>query len=189
MTATIPPDAATLAEGQAKANDLLNASLTDQILQYQYIQKLTDKITVMLRGGYQPLERCRMGKGELAFAPSGNIYPCERLIGNDDGSTHCIGHVDTGIDPGRMVCNRMAGGRVNDECLACGIRDYCMNWCGCSNYFATGYYNRVSAFLCASEQAAVRVAFRVFQDLETQEGGAFMEHLAGRPYARALMRA
>ena len=38
----------TLAEGQAKANDLLNASLTDQILQYQYIQKLTDKIQVML---------------------------------------------------------------------------------------------------------------------------------------------
>ncbi len=37
-----------LAEGQAKANGLLSASLTDQILQYQYIQKLTDKITVML---------------------------------------------------------------------------------------------------------------------------------------------
>jgi regulator of protease activity HflC (stomatin/prohibitin superfamily) len=38
----------TLADGQAKANELLSASLTDQILQYQYIQKLTDKITVML---------------------------------------------------------------------------------------------------------------------------------------------
>jgi len=38
----------TLATGQAKANDLLSASLTDEILQYQYIQKLTDKITVML---------------------------------------------------------------------------------------------------------------------------------------------
>ena len=38
----------TLAEGQAKANALLAASLTDQILQYQYIQKLTDKIAVML---------------------------------------------------------------------------------------------------------------------------------------------
>jgi len=38
----------TLAEGQAKANSLLNASLSDQILQYQYIQKLTDKISVML---------------------------------------------------------------------------------------------------------------------------------------------
>jgi regulator of protease activity HflC (stomatin/prohibitin superfamily) len=38
----------TLATGQAKANDLLNASLTDKILEYQYIQKLTDKIAVML---------------------------------------------------------------------------------------------------------------------------------------------
>lgn len=37
-----------LAEGQAEANKLLAASLSDQILQYQYIQKLTDKITVML---------------------------------------------------------------------------------------------------------------------------------------------
>ncbi|MEA2673720.1 MAG: prohibitin 1 [Chloroflexota bacterium] len=38
----------TLAKGQAEANSLLTASLTDKILQYQYIQKLTDKITVML---------------------------------------------------------------------------------------------------------------------------------------------
>ena len=37
-----------LATGQATANKSLAASLSDQILQYQYIQKLTDKITVML---------------------------------------------------------------------------------------------------------------------------------------------
>ena len=37
-----------LANGQAQANQALAASLNDQILQYQYIQKLTDKITVML---------------------------------------------------------------------------------------------------------------------------------------------
>jgi regulator of protease activity HflC (stomatin/prohibitin superfamily) len=37
-----------LADGQAKANAALAASLSDQILQYQYIQKLSDKITVML---------------------------------------------------------------------------------------------------------------------------------------------
>ena len=37
-----------LAQGQATANETLAASLSDQILQYQYIQKLTDKITVML---------------------------------------------------------------------------------------------------------------------------------------------
>ena len=37
-----------LANGQATANKVLAASLNDQILQYQYIQKLTDKIQVML---------------------------------------------------------------------------------------------------------------------------------------------
>jgi regulator of protease activity HflC (stomatin/prohibitin superfamily) len=37
-----------LANGQATANKSLAASLSDQILQYQYIQKLTDKIQVML---------------------------------------------------------------------------------------------------------------------------------------------
>ena len=37
-----------LANGQATANRVLAASLNDQILQYQYIQKLTDKIQVML---------------------------------------------------------------------------------------------------------------------------------------------
>ena len=37
-----------LANGQATANKALAASLSDQILQYQYIQKLSDKITVML---------------------------------------------------------------------------------------------------------------------------------------------
>jgi regulator of protease activity HflC (stomatin/prohibitin superfamily) len=38
----------TLAEGQSKANSSLNASLSDRVLQYQYIQKLGDKIQVML---------------------------------------------------------------------------------------------------------------------------------------------
>ncbi len=37
-----------LANGQATANRALAASLSDEILKYQYIQKLTDKITVML---------------------------------------------------------------------------------------------------------------------------------------------
>ena len=46
---------------------------------------------MILRGGYRPLERCRMGNGEYAFAASGNIYPCERLIGDGEGKNHRIG--------------------------------------------------------------------------------------------------
>jgi uncharacterized protein len=153
-----------------------------------FINIIDNKITVILRGGYQQIERCRMGTGELAFAPSGNIYPCERLIGGDDGSTHCIGNVRKGMDLGRMSCHTMAGEEVNAECMECGIRDYCMNWCGCSNYFSSGYYNRVGSFLCASEQMSVKTAFGVFQELERELGGVFMEHLAGRPYANVFLK-
>lgn len=153
-----------------------------------YIDIIDNKITVMLRGGYQPAERCSMGKGEFAFAPSGNIYPCERLVGADDSSVHCIGNVADGVDPGRMACRVNVDSDVNAECTECGIRDYCRNWCGCSNYFSSGYYNRVGPFLCAAEQAAVKVAFGVFEELEKELGGVFVEHLSGRPYANAVVR-
>lgn len=41
------------AKGQAESNRQIAASLSDQILQYQYIQRLTDKIQVMLVPGGQ----------------------------------------------------------------------------------------------------------------------------------------
>ncbi len=174
--------------------ELIFGSVAEKYIEYyrrgtpHFINIIDNKITVILRGGYQPVERCTMGKGELAFAPSGNIYPCERLVGSDDGTTHCIGSVGTGLHPGRLDCNKKQGGEVNSECMKCGIRDYCMNWCGCSNYFSSGYYNRVSSFLCASEQTAIKVSFRVFEKLEKEMGGLFMEHLYGRSYAHVFAK-
>ncbi|TMD33154.1 MAG: prohibitin family protein [Chloroflexi bacterium] len=41
------------AKGQQQANQLINASLTDKVLQYQYIQKIVDKVQVMLVPGGQ----------------------------------------------------------------------------------------------------------------------------------------
>ena len=41
------------ATGQAQANKLVNDSLTDRVLQYQYIQKIVDKVQVMLIPGGQ----------------------------------------------------------------------------------------------------------------------------------------
>lgn len=153
-----------------------------------YISLIDGKIAVILRDGYQPGERCKMGRGEFAFAPSGNIYPCERLIGSDDGDTHCIGHVSTGLEPGEMCRHLNPRSAGNTECSDCGIRDYCMNWCGCSNYFSTGCYNRVGAFLCASEKAAVKTAFTVFEALETQLGAIFVEHLSNSPAVNYMQR-
>ena len=153
-----------------------------------FISLIDGKIALILRGGYKPLERCRMGKGEFAFTPSGNIYPCERLIGSDSGGEHCIGNINEGLKIDRMMCKIAPSQELNTECLSCSLRDYCMNWCGCTNYFISGYYNRVGPFLCASERAAINVAFDVYQRLEKELGPTFMDHLCGRPEMSAIER-
>jgi hypothetical protein len=45
------------------------------------------------------------------------------------------------------------------------MRSYCVNWCGCSNIFMTGYSNRVGPFLCASERAAIGAAMDIYTGL------------------------
>ncbi len=147
-----------------------------------YISLIDSKITVMLRGGYQPLERCRMGAGELAFTPSGDIFPCERLA-EANPNKHRIGGIDGLVRIGSLHDHFAPGPPVNAPCLSCGIRDYCVNWCGCSNYFMTGYYNRVSPFLCVSERAAIELALSVFRRLEAELGPVFMDHLGGKGLA------
>jgi uncharacterized protein len=142
-----------------------------------FISLLDFKIAVILRGGYQVRERCRMGRGEFAFTPEGNIYPCERLIGNGDNGAHCIGHIDSGLRLDKLSCHTAPGKEVNPECATCGLKDYCMNWCGCSNFMSTGLYNRVSPFTCATEKTMIRSAFRAFRVLEEKLGPTFHTHL------------
>lgn len=152
-----------------------------------YISLIDAKITVILRGGYQPDEKCQMGKKDFSFGPSGNIYLCERLIQDDSGGPHCIGNVTTGLDWDAARCKGNSQA-INAECLTCGFLDYCSNWCGCTNYFSSGHYNRVGAFLCAAEKAAIQAAFYAFETLEKKLGNLFFEHLAGTPVVNSLVR-
>jgi uncharacterized protein len=146
-----------------------------------YVSMIDSKIAVILRGGYQPGEMCRMGTGEFAYTPGGWVYPCERLVGAGDGGDHCIGHVDSGLRPSRSGCSSATA--TNSECTSCGLQRYCMRWCGCSNFFASGRYDRVSPFLCASERAAINVAFDAFRRIEEQRGPTFFEHVSGLTHA------
>lgn len=153
-----------------------------------FISLLDSKIAVILRGGYQVEERCHMGRKEFAFTAEGNIFPCERLVG--DGSIenqHCIGHVDTGVTISKFTCNNKSNSEPNKECITCSLRNFCMNWCGCSNYFSTGNYNQVGPFLCSSERAAIQVALDTFQFLDQKIGVTFFEHIAGRTALNSAM--
>ena len=146
-----------------------------------FVSLIDMKIAVLIRGGYHPMERCQMGTGELTIVPDGGIYPCERLIGSGADGQHRIGSLERGLDLSSLGCRSVPGTAANSECCECTLRDSCMNWCGCSNFFMTGDYDRVGPFLCASERVAIQTALDVFATLERQLGPVFLHHLAGEP--------
>jgi uncharacterized protein len=150
----------------------------------KFINLIDSKISVILRGGYGPFERCRMGSGELAFGTTGNIYPCERLVGSDDGKTNCLGNIMEGkIKP--LACKTIPSAAINAECTQCGLSAYCMNWCGCTNYHSTGRYDKVSAFMCAHERAVINVVHQTIQRMQ-KNGVSLSHHVQGTPLVNVM---
>lgn len=117
-----------------------------------------------------------MGTAELAFSTTGKIYPCERLAGAIIPDEHCIGDVNDFVNARRKF-REIPTSAQNFECLECGLKRYCVNWCGCSNFFATGCYDKVGPFVCASEKAAIKIAYEIIQEMK--ETAVFCHHLDG----------
>src|SRR5262249_6088851 len=91
--------------------------------------------------------RCGFGDGELAVAPSGRLYPCERLIG-EDGPDHrwrLPGHVLDGDD---FLNFKTAPFKSCDACSACMLNQVCDARCRCSNLVRSGDANRPDGLLC-----------------------------------------
>jgi len=152
----------------------------------KFINLIDSKVTVILRGGYQPSEKCHIGKGEFAFAPSGNIYPCEKLIGSDDGITHCLGNINNRHYLSEQ-CHIKSSEATNAECQTCSLKDYCIHWCACMNYFGSGKYNIVSPFICASEKAALNLAFQIIKGMGNDHL-FYLNHVAGTPLLDGIDR-
>ena len=140
------------------------------------VNLIDSKIIAFLKKGYDAEDKCGMGETEFGFAPSGNIYPCERLTGEDDQSPLCLGNVDTGLDLSRRCSLLNQRGNRNEECKTCRYERYCMNWCGCTNYHMTGHTDLTSHVLCESEKAIIQAAKHVLISLSGQDNELFISH-------------
>ena len=140
------------------------------------INLIDSKIIILLKGGYDVGDRCGMGETEWGFAPSGNIYPCERLIGEDDDPSLCLGNIHTGLDLTRRCSLLKRRGNRNEECRTCDLQKYCMNWCGCTNHYMTGHTDLAGPMLCASEKAALQAAKHVLVTLSEEDNDLFIDH-------------
>lgn len=138
------------------------------------VNLIDSKIIVLLKGGYGVEDRCGMGETEWGFAPSGNIYPCERFIGEDKNTHLCLGNIHTGLELARRRSLLEHRGNRNEECKACYLQKYCMNWCGCTNYYMTRHTDLAGPMLCESEKAAIQAAKLVLIALKDDE--LFLDH-------------
>jgi uncharacterized protein len=110
--------------------------------------------------------RCGYGNGQIAVAPSGRLYPCERVIGEDrdDNPTRLPGHVMLGDTFARDTFPA----RSNPECSSCAIADQCNTFCRCSNYIRTGDVSQPDALLCLLDKACFRETVRILRMMESQ---------------------
>ena len=120
---------------------------------------------------FDPSARCGFGKGEVAVAPSGRLYPCERVIG-EDRAPHALalpGHVLEGDD---FLFKRGRTGAGADLCRSCAIQPFCGTTCPCSNYIRTGNPSRPDGLLCLLERSLTAAVGRTIREMSEEAGDA-----------------
>ena len=93
------------------------------------------------------------------MAPSGRLYPCERVIGADadDNPLRLAGHVSAGND---FLGYRRAASKSAAECEECSLKTMCNTTCRCSNFIRTGHVDRPDGLLCLVNQCCVDETLR-----------------------------
>ncbi len=146
---------------------------------------LDSKVLTHLKGGYACTDRCDFGCEEVAVAPSGNLYPCDRLVGDDTAHEVVIGDVFTGIDPVRRAALIASKNQVMKDCADCTLLGRCMHWCGCVNHAMTGSVGEASGLLCWFEQRIIEEADRCASVLYEEGNPEFLRRFY-EPRVRAL---
>jgi uncharacterized protein len=143
------------------------------------INVIDGKIRTRIKDGYALCDKCGFGENEIAIAASGNIYPCERIVGDDTNEALRLGNIFTGFDSAKRSQIVACRGNVIEECRDCPVKERCMNWCSCINYATTGAINRVDGLVCHHERMVIGVADRVGSTLFAESNPAFLSRFYG----------
>lgn len=152
-TAWTPADQERLRRSLAAVADLWRAGLPEHAVSW-----FDEKAARIARVRFNETGRCGYGAGQIAVAPSGTLYPCERLIGEDrpDQPSKLPGTVHDGEDflgfakPEPTACAEDCPGEE-----VCGVT------CRCSNFVRTGRPETPDDLLCTLDRICFEETVRV----------------------------
>ena len=141
------------------------------------VDPLYGKMVSHLVSGRQAPRRCGFGEEELAVSPRGRIYPCDRMVREDDNPDFALGDLARGIDEDRLRAMQARRRTPDPECATCALGPRCSNWCGCAQYETTGALGRVSPRFCWLERLFIAEADRLASALFAERNPTFLRDL------------
>jgi uncharacterized protein len=149
------------------------------------VDPLYGKIVSHLIVGRQAPRRCGFGLKELAVSPSGHIYPCDRVVGEDTREALRLGHVESGLDEARVQALQAQRSATDPECATCPLAARCSRWCGCAQLETSGRLGEVSPLFCWFERLFIGEADRLANLLYAEKNPTFLREF----YRHAMVRA
>lgn len=144
------------------------------------IRPFDRKLARALAGPTTEARSCGLGRENVAVAPSGNLYPCERLVGEDRDGRFVIGTLADGADPARV--ERVRRGPADPSCGGCAERWRCSSSCACANLAETGETDLPGGTQCWFEQTIASLSDELGRSL-IEEG---CETFVALAYGKAL---
>jgi uncharacterized protein len=138
------------------------------------VEPLHTKILSHLHGCLPCTARCTWAGQAFAVAPSGRIYPCGQMIGDDTRDDLVVGTVETGLSRAKLAELRRQKDRVEETCDPCALRCRCQSYCGCRHWALTGELGRINATLCEIEEAFVVAGDHVASTLQAEACPSFL---------------
>ncbi len=144
-----------------------------------FVNVIDGKIAARLLRDFDGCSLCRFAEREMAVAPSGRIYPCDRMVGDDTGGDTCIGDVSTGFDEAKRDALLVPLDLSALDCDACPVRPRCMSWCRAVNHATTGSTRTPGEVVCFHERMSAEAADRAGGTLIEEGNLAFVERFGG----------
>jgi uncharacterized protein len=118
-------------------------------------ERRMDQVPGALRGTWG----CGAGRGRMAVAPDGGLYPCSKVLGIDAlRETHRLGDVWSGITD---YCARgdlfLADEERRPKCKTCELKDDCAGGCPATNYEENGDMFQPAWLDCAHTRLMLRL--------------------------------